>query len=1506
MADNCSYEYMGKTYSKDRLVRKLVDELPSRSQQESIDFLIKTLGMLESEIIVIKGLIDNRSLGRFKADGKILLSEYATPDVAYHEAFHRVWRLSLSNEERLVGLQEVRKKKNFGEIIQKYKTIYPKLSDNELIEEFLADEFSDYTLNSEFKIETPIKSLFNKLLNFIKKILGLKPNEIQVIYDKILSGKYKGVKSAQQYLKDADKVLIEGHEFSVEEKNELIQVMTQKFIKAMLDLNGNIDLFLTSPSVNMKRMMDEYVIANMLSDIADNVENSDELITAVYEDFNNWMKSSKFEDSVFMSGMIKNLKLIGLEIKDVPDEELEGALDKDEVSTREFSPSIEFDPKSKMGKKIKLLLSSLTENEKTANFGFPKPLGWTKAFVQIATKMAGIPTSVFREELKALPLSYVNDLVKMLDKDVNFGNEFISTMAMTENRFYRMAYKDGDIFFADANSGTKREKIIGEWRNNLIKQMEDWDEWKAKGQLLYDTKADNEDIMEHLGIELNTQVQNVRQDLLLALDHANKYKGSKPDSKKLFRDLNIEGYIKQLAEKQSAFEDTVDLMVILGSKKLYTLGLNTQQTRIVNNIKYAQSRFTPEMSIAEKIDLLREFAPMQVSEFNVTKKEDGTYDIHNKWLEKILNGEKLDLIIPYMADTESGEDSEIAKLDEADLMAMHLNGALQGVNLSMKHADRGTFFAYTFGNKPLYLKEGTVADTLVILEDNLVEQIELERKFALNMQADNVPVQYIGKDSPGAFFQDIVKDGWKEYLETGKLDRRKVTEFVQDKFGEYKADVQSYGLLEEYTAPIYKDGKKSGQVKRLKGINDKLRIDYGNLDTLLAAAFVNETSSHLFEARFFSGDVRSFKSGTDLFKRLAPQSSTGNLSVNDEVTNEYIRQQINQDFEILDPRTGKKFVVNPKDKIGLNKDGYFRAVTGAERDNYRSHLTDLATSVDGTPLVSKLTGNQESKLFMLFESNFLKDFQDKSLEELKKIYEPKFKLYEENYRKVNENDGISYMVLPAFKKFMIRQGKWTSGMEVVYQTEMKIASMSNMDDIANLEITVEGVTFKPFEIEKGEYKGKKIDGWKKRVVDGKLIQTDAVHTLKTQFGGYSTPEEYYDKSKGEMEYVFNTIFKTSQHLLLPSAILGTNLQLMNSSLLQNGVDIYHMGSANKVGAVDAKLAAKNILNNNDDIRNSRTHLSDLAERGLDFYDKDGYFNDLALTENLDILSYLSPWDDLKNQVQIGNKVKDEIKGSTQSLKILLSNLVTNGNERFEGARQIIQSYKEVVHEMVKTNHDNLLKKIGFDLENYEFTSLDNLKKAILESSQMETAPDNVRNAVQNFFEDVDLGLEAIPMKNKIENVLYALITNGIISFDRPGNAYPQASVTGYEKIGSRKFDENGLQVTNQDTLKFYNPVFDNEGNVIKVEPAEVIMPLPDYWIKPLLRWAKTNNLVKAIEKLNADIENRPELFQFKGLRIPNQQLSSNDIFQVKKFNLPTMQSYIIIPSEMVIKTGGDS
>jgi len=219
--------------------------------------------------------------------------------------------------------------------------------------------------------------------------------------------------------------------------------------------------------------------------------------------------------------------------------------------------------------------------------------------------------------------------------------------------------------------------------------------------------------------------------------------------------------IKDLANKQSKFEDAVDMMVYLQGKKLYSMGLNTQQSIVLNAAKYAQSLFTPEMSQADKMSILKKYIPAQVSEFNVTELVDGSYLIHNKWIQKILDGEKIDLVIPYAVDSPEG-DNELSKLEEPDLMMYHLNGALHGIVPSMKHGDRSTFFAYNFG-KALYPKDqtGTVGSSLQILEDNLIEQIELELKFVQDLKNQNLPVQNSQLIKEGAFGKEILGDDYK-------------------------------------------------------------------------------------------------------------------------------------------------------------------------------------------------------------------------------------------------------------------------------------------------------------------------------------------------------------------------------------------------------------------------------------------------------------------------------------------------------------------------------------------------------------------------------------------------------------------------------------------------------------------------------------------------------------------------------------------------------------------------
>lgn len=1464
---SCSYSYKGKTYSSDRILRKLVEEMPIQNQDESINFLKEFLNMSDSEITIVRGLIGGRSLGRLQQDGHTLLSDLSDLATAKHEAFHRVWRMYLTPSERLEVIRNWKTSNpDWKSKINPYRELYSTESDNDLIEELFADEFNDFSLQpNTFKTSQPLLNFFQRIYKWLQQLLGLKPKTINSIYARILNKEFTSPPNfSNPYT--VDQVLIRGVEFTVEEKQELIGAVTQQFVKYLIQSNSDIENIGELPSTRIKNVLDNarYVISESIFNNQDVAETK---YVAFEEDINNYIESN--EESVIWEGVKRNLKLIGFSITEptLTEDEL-ATFDTEEAATREFSPTVEVDPFSAVSVKIKMLLSSMESSNPTKNFGLPTPMNAFQEYINIASKLAGVPSSEFLNELEALQLPYGDSLLSILNSNIDFRNKFISQLSLTMSQFYIYeAGEKGENYWFNANQNTAETKLLRTWTANLSKQIADFPLWLSTIRAANSPNISAGSKAEILGVELDSRVDadNLLNNIYAAIIKNTFNDKFVLDQSNLLKSLGIDGYMKDLAGLQSQYEEQTNLMIQLGTNKLYPLNLNTQQTILLNGIKYAQSKFTAEMSQSDKIELLRKYAPFIVSDYSIN---NGV--VVNKWLTKILNGESIELATPYIGQTKTGEENNISNLGEPDLMAMHINGSLQGFTMSMKHSDRSTFFAYKMN--PLYGKADAVDQNTLFtkLVGDIATAINNEVRITKSLQDNNIAVQYIANDAKRPRgFEELLGDGRFQQLLDGDTlnmtDMNNIRREVNKQYDDFKNRLQDLGVIV---------GDKN------VAVNTKAVAEFGSLEMALTTAFVNENANHIYEAMTFSGDLRVFKDGNDLFKRLAPQSSTGQLVVNDEATNQYIKTELNRTHQVYNPVTKQLEDFNTADKLPAK--GLFRAITLRENESYKSNLLDLV-EVNGKQIVSKLTGQPESKIFLMYEWNLLQDEEVRSKMSDEDIIK-KIKLYEDKYSGINENDGQSYMSLPAFKQMQMRLGNWNSGFEIIYKIEMELAKYSSLQEAKNIEIEVKpGVKFKPFEQE----------NFLAPEINGKKVKLQPIHTLKTQFAGYTIPENLVDQNT--VNLWFNTIIKTSDHTLTPSAIIGTNLQTMNYTMLTQGIDRIVMGSANKVGGVDPKLAASKNLDKHPD----RLHLQDIANDGLEFYNKDGGFNHEAIIENLDLVSYLGDWNYLKDQVKIGNKVKDEIKGSTQSLKIVLSNLVSNGIERLDGAKQLIAEYNSAVDSIVKQNRDTFLEEIGYD---NGFTSLKQLEDVILSSSQIQSAPENVINSVKNFFADADLGMESVPMKSKIENVLYALITNNIISFDRSGTAMPIAASTGYEAIGSRKELRSG-------PLKFYDANFDEEGNITEVTPAEIIMPLPSYWVKPMMKWANKNygitNVIDALDQLNKEITLRPKDFEMKGLRIPNQQLSSNDWYQVTKFNLPTFTNYVIVPSETVVKAGED-
>ena len=127
----------------------------------------------------------------------------------YHEAFHAVYRLLLTDKEqaklRRFAKAELLKKLGgtgaYNKAIAKFKKLHPKYSDlsakaleDLYLEEYMADEFNKFKTDPRStSTNTGIKSFFNRIVEWIKSILrGFKKNQLLNLFEKIDSGKYRG------------------------------------------------------------------------------------------------------------------------------------------------------------------------------------------------------------------------------------------------------------------------------------------------------------------------------------------------------------------------------------------------------------------------------------------------------------------------------------------------------------------------------------------------------------------------------------------------------------------------------------------------------------------------------------------------------------------------------------------------------------------------------------------------------------------------------------------------------------------------------------------------------------------------------------------------------------------------------------------------------------------------------------------------------------------------------------------------------------------------------------------------------------------------------------------------------------------------------------------------------------------------------------------------------------------------------------------------------------------
>jgi hypothetical protein len=384
----------------------------------------------------------------------------------------------------------------------------------------------------------------------------------------------------------------------------------------------------------------------------------------------------------------------------------------------------------------------------------------------------------------------------------------------------------------------------------------------------------------------------------------------------------------------------------------------------------------------------------------------------------------------------------------------------------------------------------------------------------------------------------------------------------------------------------------------------------------------------------------------------------------------------------------------------------------------------------------------------------------------------------------------------------------------------------------------------------------------------------------------------------------NAFHKYSVMPLIPNVIKGKRLEKLHNHLVSQGFAYGVMHSGSKIASIGT----------NGDL--------------IPFYKNDQFdpaFTepDYKFVENTIFLDYL------KEQLVTKDKFKKNVKFPTQLRKLVTSGLRDFGvptdfrprlteSERIKQWADLSEKQKEkesVYYELEKTyvNHINkittiaenqLKKELGFHNGKINHKRLvEYVKESLTAQDLDEQSIDFIKiDANGKLLFPLDISTDPA----KIESLITALVNKRIIDQMSKGEQYIQGSGVGFEKFS--KPTEADLKKYGTDGLPFYkwNGKSPISGMKIKIAlhgDFKKLLNVDHNDGKKIGTLDRLNEMIKNDKWLNTG-DNRKMITLF-GVRIPTQGTNSMDFMEVYEFLPEDAGNIMILPLEIVAKSGGD-
>jgi hypothetical protein len=600
------------------------------------------------------------------------------------------------------------------------------------------------------------------------------------------------------------------------------------------------------------------------------------------------------------------------------------------------------------------------------------------------------------------------------------------------------------------------------------------------------------------------------------------------------------------------------------------------------------------------------------------------------------------------------------------------------------------------------------------------------------------------------------------------------------------------------------------------------------------------------------------------------------------------KEEMVQDESVIDwmdsnmPRVDEK--VRTEDQHQLMK-----VVTFEDQSVISEHYQDIAEGL--YEMLRKALGDKAamSKIGAQFSSDgtFSKFIKDK---------DNKYTGFIKAYVELNEADAMAYGMPDMVRDILFKTGKLSKDQikqfdyEIAYEKLVRSGRIkgANGKVLTKEDDAFFGNYYEDAELDAAMEVYKKGD-------PGYIFQV-----LKTQYFGYAAGKEV-DGVESSAVMTHPVFLKHSVQPKFFRHVEGTAFEKVYLAAQANQVDVIGFQSGEKVGNV-----------------------TNPQGKATPLYKADGTVNidGLMFPQDLTQQQLYSRFFGI--QVATADFAKDKVVRGTQVTKLIMLNFFENGVADPEIAA-IIREYNDTLVQMMKLGKQELLKELGLQqtADGYVATDLSKLVSILRREAISRDLPDNMIDAInaENLIDGtskLQYDFDTLINREKIDNILNSIVDSRVISEKMSGKSAIQVASTMYEK-DPRKFmvERNGVYVSVEEALKVsaltpaeqatvrmmsndLKSYYRKDGTVQRME---VYINWPFGSLRPEALGLKLENGVYKIPENFNRIDK--VLLEAIGFRIPTQSMNSIEAIVIKGFVPSTGGDMVVVPSDLVGKSGSD-